>query len=150
MTGKSHPHEKFINELKDLLQLDYAAVEAYDSAIERFKNETFKMKFQEFRNDHHRHIKNVTEYLKKIGGDYPTGAGIKKILTQGKVILANLAGDISLLKAMKSNELETTEAYKHINAYPDIPSDIKDALLDGYQDEKRHLLWIEKELDKSW
>ncbi len=129
-----------------MLTLDYAAVEAYDAAIERFENDFYKNKFSEFKNDHKEHIKKICEFLEKQKEDHPENGGIKKILTQGKVILAKLMGDIGILRAMKSNVIETTNYYGSINLCRNIPTQIKKALLKGYEDEKKHLSWIEHEL----
>jgi rubrerythrin len=137
-----------MSELKDLLSLDYAAMEAYEASIERFINPDYKKQFDEFKKDHEEHIKNISNFFKEIGQDYPKGAGLKKILTEGKVVLSGLVGDQAILKAMRSNELETTQSYEQINSYPNIPSNIINILKKGYEDEKKHLEWIEKELDK--
>jgi rubrerythrin len=130
------------------MSLDYAAVEAYDASIERFINPEYKKQFHKFKKDHEDHIKNISNFCKEIGQDYPKGPGMKQILTEGKVVLAGLVGDQAILKAMKSNELETTTSYKQINTYPTIPANLKEVLKKGYEDEKRHLEWIEKELDR--
>lgn len=149
MTDDTENHDEFIYDLKNLLSLDYAAIDAYETAIEKLTNQTYKNKLEEFKKDHQNHVKNISNYLKKKNEDVPTGAGLKRILTQGKVVLANLAGDIAILKAMRSNEVDTTEAYENINNYSHLLPEIKKSLLDGYEDEKRHLAWIEKELAEA-
>jgi len=140
--------EDFLGELVSLIQLDYDAIEAYDAAIHRIRNTEYKNKLTEFKKDHQAHIKNLSPYVNKEEHEAPTGPGIKSILTQGKVVLANLVGDTAILKAMKSNEVDTNKAYQHINEYGSIPSELKDSLRKGYEDEKRHLDWIEKELQR--
>ncbi len=140
--------DHFIQELKDLISLDYAAVEGYETAIKGIKNQKYKVILEGFKNDYERHIGTISHFLKTRGYNCPTGPGIKKLLTQGKVILATFAGDIAILKAMRGNEIMTNEVYEKINTYDDIPSDIKKALMEGYRDEKYHLLWIEEELDE--
>jgi len=144
---KGQTQEDFIEALKDLLSLDYTAVEAYEAAIQRVKNEKYKRKLDEFRADHLNHIKTITNFLKKHGHEVPTGPGLKKIIVQGKVLLANIGGDGAILKAMKSNAIDTSRAYQAINTFEVIPLDFRKDLLDGFEDEKRHLMWIEEELD---
>ena len=145
MTNNLEDH--FIQDLKNLVSLDYAAIEGYEAALKGIKNKEYKNILEGFKNDHERHIRNISHFLKMKGYNCPSGPGMKKLLTQGKVILATFAGDIAILKATMGNEIITTEAYEKINAYIDIPSDIKKALLEGHEDEKKHLLWIEDELD---
>jgi len=140
--------EDFVSHLDDLIQLDYDAIEDYKAAINRIQNNQYKEKLKEFKEDHHNHTRNLSGFLKNEGYDAPTGPGMKSLLTQGKVILGNLAGDTAILKAMRSNEVDTNNAYKKINEYDNIPVSLKDLLRKGYEDEKRHLDWIEKELKR--
>ena len=140
--------DHFIQELKDLVSLDYAAIEGYEAAIKGIKNEKYKNVLEGFKNDHERHINAISHFLKKKGYNCPTGPGMKKLLIQGKVILATFAGDIAILKATRGNEVMMNEAYEKINTYNDVPSDIQKILREGYQDENNHLLWIEEELDE--
>ena len=43
---------------------------------------------------------------------FPLLGSAKSYLTQGKVILANLIGDLTILRAMRSNEIDTNTAYE--------------------------------------
>lgn len=140
--------EEFVQDLISLIQLDYDAIEAYEAAINRLQTSQYKEKLTEFKEDHQSHIKNLSPFVKGVGHGAPTGPGMKSLLTQGKVVLANIVGEVGVLKAMKSNELETNKAYQKINDYRNIPSHLKDSLRKGYEDEKKHLNWIEKELER--
>ena len=74
---------------------------------------------------------------------------MKSLLTQGKVVLANLFGDEAILGAMKSNEVDTNTAYERMNKYEDAPADIKGALKKGLEDEKRHAAWLQRPLENK-
>ncbi|OJW50241.1 MAG: hypothetical protein BGO67_02630 [Alphaproteobacteria bacterium 41-28] len=139
----------FIAELKDLVTLDYDAVEAYEAAINRLENEEYKKVLEEFKKDHERHIQEVSDFLIDINKSPPSGPSIQSILTQGKVVLGNLLGDKTILRAMKSNEIDTKSAYEKINTYKKIPDELKDILERGLKDEKRHLAWVEKKLEEK-
>ena len=67
-------------------------------------------------------------------------------MTQGKVTLANLVSEKMILRAMRSNEIDTNTAYGRINNYEEIPDEIRNSLKRNLQDEKRHLAWLEKTL----
>lgn len=137
--------ENFADALKELTELDYAAVEAYEAAIERLENPQYKKKLQEFKMDHERHIKELSDLLEKSNHEAPQGSPLgKELLTKGKVILANLAGDKAILNAMKSNEIDTNTAYERMNDRQDKWSDAKDILSRGLQDERTHKEWLEK------
>ncbi|MBL0942527.1 MAG: DUF2383 domain-containing protein, partial [Alphaproteobacteria bacterium] len=57
--------EDFEVALKELLELDYDAVEAYEAAINRLENQEYKTQLNTFKNDHERHIKEISALLKK-------------------------------------------------------------------------------------
>jgi rubrerythrin len=147
-TNLNYLEDNFIQELKDLVCLDYAAVEAYETAIGKLKNEKYKDTLERFKYNHQTHIKDISQFLKEKGYNCPRGPGAKLLFSQGKVILATFAGDVAILKALRRNEVTTVDAYENINTYNEIPITIKKVLLNGYEDEKDHLFWIEEELDE--
>ena len=149
MTTKVGLQADFIAALKDIISLDYDAVEAYEATINRLENEEHKKILESFKKDHQRHIEELSAFLKKRNDTSPTGASLKSLLTQGKVLLANMIGDKMILRAMRSNEIDTNTAYGRINNDDDIPEEIRDTLRHDLQDEKKHLSWIEKTLDND-
>lgn len=139
----------FITAIKDLIELDYDAIAAYEAAIERMDNETYKNKLNSFKQDHEKHIEGLSAFLQDKGKDGPTGPSVKSYLTQGKVVLANLIGDRTILIAMRSNEIDTNTAYERINNYEDMPQEIRETLKQGLEDERRHLAWLEEILEEE-
>ena len=61
----------------------------------------------------------------------------------------NLMGDLTILRAMRTNEIDTTTAYGRINNYEDIPKEIRGILKQGLEDERRHLVWLEETLEDA-
>ena len=78
----------FMKALKNLVSLDYDAVEAYQAAIDRLEDEEYKKALEGFKQDHLKHIKELSAFLKKHNHTPPTGPSSKSLLTQGKVTLA--------------------------------------------------------------
>jgi len=138
----------FVEALKNVIEVDYDAVEAYDAAISRLNNEHFKSALKNFKDDHLRHIKELSNLLRKRNEKTPEGPDIKQWLTKGKVIIANLMGDGAIIDAMISNEKDTNCAYQNINEREDIWDDAKEILKRGLEDEKRHKDWLEKNKEK--
>jgi len=138
----------FRDAIQSLIKLDYAAVAAYQEAIEHLEKQEYKDKLAEFKNDHERHISELSSVFKTMGGIPPKSAGIKQLFTQGKVVFADLLGDKAILKAMKSNEDDTNQAYYNINKHPDITNEAIDALEAGLEDERKHRAWIVSALAK--
>lgn len=136
--------DNFVTALQELVELDFDAAEAYLAAINRLDNLVYRTKLQEFREDHLRHIRELTELLQRHGEDAPTGpSAVKQWLTKGKVVLADLAGDHAILAAMKSNEDDTNTAYERMVAHKNKWLDAEDTLQRGLSDERRHREWLE-------
>lgn len=133
----------FAEALKELVELDHAAVEAYEAAIERLENPSYQKKLKEFKGDHEHHIEEISALLKKNKHDVPEGGTAKQILTTGKVLLANMVGDNTILQAMKSNEIDTNTAYERMNEHEEKWPEATDIIRKGLQDEKRHKAWLE-------
>ena len=132
--------------LKNLIELDYDAIEAYDAAISRVKSEAYRAKLTEFRDDHQRHTVTLSRVLRDSGQEPPSGPDLKRILTQGKVIVAGLAGDRAILFAMKTNETDTNVAYERATTNDVVPPTVKELLRQNLADERRHRAWMEEQL----
>jgi rubrerythrin len=141
----------FVEAIKELIELDYDAVEAYKLAIKKLKKREYKDKFQEFEGDHNKHIKQLSEFLTKNNEDAPTKPDkSKSLLLKAKVEGASLLGDESILKAMFSNEKDTVTAYDRMHKRGNESSDKKIVKIidDGLEDEKHHKNWLKAELEK--
>lgn len=132
--------------LYNLIELDYDAIEAYDAAIARLKNDAYRAQMREFRADHLRHTEELSRVLRDSGREPPKGPDIKRVLTQGKVMVAGLVGDRAILFAMKTNETDTNVAYERASSSSVIPMQVKDLLRRNLADERRHRAWIEEQL----
>lgn len=97
----------FVDAIKELVELDYDAIEAYEAAINRITDENYKTQLQRFKEDHERHVKELNELLSKHKEEEITGPSSKQWLTKGKVVLATQIGDRAILHAMLSNEEDT-------------------------------------------
>lgn len=138
---------RLVDTLKNLIQLDFDAIEAYRAAIKRIDHAEIKTRVGEFMSDHERHTRELSELVRELGDTPPTSGDIKAMLTKGKVVIGNLIGDRGVLKAMKSNEDETNTAYEQALARTDIsPVRVREVLERNLEDERRHRAWIEQKL----
>jgi uncharacterized protein (TIGR02284 family) len=129
-----------------LLELDYDAIEAYRSAIERLDDVSDKAQLGSFLADHERHVRELTPIVEGMGKRASKGPDIKQWLTKGKVVIMGLAGDNAILLAMKTNEDDTNRAYERATSRNDLPVDVRDVLERNLQDERRHRAWLEARL----
>lgn len=146
MVGKE---KDLVKLLKDLVELDYDAIEAYRAAIDRIDDDRDKAPLRRFLEDHERHISELTVLVRGMGEEPPQGADIKAVLTKGKVVLGGLIGDRAILLAMKTNEDDTNKAYERAAARSDLPAHIRDVIDRNLADERRHRAWIEARLSKQ-
>ncbi|MDF2964955.1 MAG: hypothetical protein K0Q51_343 [Rickettsiaceae bacterium] len=136
----------FTSAVLDLIELEYDAKEAYEAAINRLENQVYVKQLQEFLADHERHIKELTKLVENHDETAPKGPSGKQWLTKGKVMLGNLISDEAILRAMRSNEIDTNAAYDRMADYDDIWPDAKDFVARAFADEKRHKAWFDKTL----
>lgn len=138
----------FSDTLKNLIALDFDAVAAYEAAINRLDDPLIKDQLGEFMSDHQRHIQELSAIVRELGELPPTDKDFKAVLTQGKVVIGNLAGDKGILQAMKSNEDDTNQAYEQALKRTDILPRAEGLLKQNLADERRHRSWIEERLSR--
>lgn len=140
----------FTKVIKELVELDYDAKEAYEAAINRLNNTSYKIQMQQFKEDHERHIQELNELLAAHDKEKVKGPSTKQWLTKGKVVISGLAGDdITILRAMHTNEQDTNTAYTRANNHDGKWEDAEEVLKDALADERRHKKWIEDILGVS-
>jgi len=143
--------KSFTQAIKELVELDYDALGAYESAINNLENSEYKKKFEEFKLDHQRHITELSAFLSRCNETAPSGPdNMKKVLVKGKVELASLFGDQNILSAMLSNEEDTNTAYERINARIGESADkeIAKIIAAGLADERKHRDWIQSNISQ--
>ena len=128
--------------LEDLIQLDYDAADAYQAAIDRLENASFRSSLAQFKRDHLRHITELGDIVSSMGRTPPKEGDMKALLTKGKVVIAGLMADESILQAMRTNEADTNTVYERAVQFHGVPSDTRDVLQRGLEDERRHCEWI--------
>ena len=143
-------HEKdTVKLLKDLIELDYDAIEAYRAAIDRLEDVSDKTQLRRFLEDHERHVSDLTFLVRGMGAEAPVGGDIKRVLTKGKVVISGLLGDRAILLAMKSNEDDTNTAYERAAGRTDLPANAREVIERNLSDERRHRAYLEGRLAKQ-
>lgn len=127
----------------NLLHLEHDAIAAYDSTIERLSDAESKRQIEAFRRDHEQHVRTLEGFAARLGIEAPTSGDAKQMLTTGKVALAGLAGDGAVLKAMKTNEDDTVQAYEQASSNTDADNEMRTAFATALEDERRHRAWME-------
>lgn len=143
--------EKPLETLKSLMQLDIDAVHAYTQAIENIEHRAVRDQLMAFRGDHERHVTELSQCIRRLGGDPPERQrDFKGFLIQGFTAVRSLTGTEGALKAMKSNEQTTNEHYREALEIQ-FPPDVRAVVERNFEDEKRHLAYVDDALaDRLW
>ena len=140
--------QKMIKELNDLIQLDIDAIHAYDQAISNIDATFVSQQLEGFKSDHQRHVTEVSDVVRRLGGDPPEfKRDFKGFLIQGMTAIRSATGNEGALKAMQTNEKTTNKNYKQA-VEMEFPADILQLLQKNYDDERRHLAWIEDAIQR--
>jgi uncharacterized protein (TIGR02284 family) len=132
--------------LNSLIELDYDAIAAYRSAIDKLGNADDKSALRGFMADHERHIVDLRPFVERFGEKASDGTNAMVILTKGKVVIAGLMGDRAILEAMKSNEDDTNRRYEKAASRRDLPSELMGVLEKNLSDERRHRAYLVQRL----
>jgi rubrerythrin len=144
MVGNETTFEKLVT---DLIYLEYDAIAAYESCIERLDDKAFSSQIATFREDHLHHLSTLNEIAREANIVAPTKGDMKQMLTTGKIALADMMGDAAILKAMKTNEDDTVTAYERASRHEDARPESKAFFMKAHQDEERHREWMTKTAD---
>lgn len=144
-------HDEIIDDLNDLIQLDFDAVQAYTQAIDEIDVPTIRDELMHFRTDHDRHVTGLTSIVRRYGGrPVEQSRDFKGFLIEGLTAVRSKMGTENALNAMRSNEQLTNREYQEA-VRKDYPMDILSELEANFADEQRHLQYIEQTINgRMW
>lgn len=132
----------FASLVEDLLLLEHDAIAAYEQTIDKLERADFKQQIAAFKADHDRHVQELTAMAQQVGATAQRDGDMKQMLTTGKIKLASLMGDRTILAAMRTNEEDTVTAYDRASRFADLPTDARTVFERAHQDELRHREWM--------
>jgi rubrerythrin len=139
-----------IEMLGSLAQLDVDAYHAYGQAIESIDIGTVRAELSRYQQDHLRHYQELSRTISALGGSPPEfSKDFKGYFISGFTSLRSVTGTKGALEAMQSNEKTTNKNYGEASAHADLPPEIHEMLVSFYQDEQRHLRFIERALSEE-
>ncbi len=139
-------NKEIAKKLINLAQLDIDAVEAYEQALKNIDVSNIHRKISEFRDDHIQHIEDLSEIITALGETPPKRTkDIKGFLIAGFTAIRSATGTMGALKAMRGNEELTNRKYHEALEW-ELPTKIKHVVEKNYEDEKRHLRYIENKI----
>jgi uncharacterized protein (TIGR02284 family) len=134
--------DKIIEECNELIRMDRDAIGAYQEAIEKIEHPDMAQQLERFKGDHQRHVNELTAIVGRLSGTPAKKPDLKGAARKTMTKIAGLLGVEPVLMAMRSNEKALNETYER-HSKMDFPADILDVIRRNYQDEQRHLAWVE-------
>lgn len=149
MTNISDHLKENLETLMSIMQLDIDDAHAYEQVISNLEDEELKSKFQEFKKDHERHIQEIATLIKEMEGVPPEySRDFKGYLISGYTAIRSMMGTKGALEAMQTNEKMTVKRYEEA-LQKNLSSKARDLLTKNFQDERRHLSFIETVLSSE-
>ncbi len=137
---ETKPAQKLIS----LIQLDIDAVHAYEQAIKNIDVEIIRNRLSEYKEDHQRHVRDLSSQVRSEGETPPEySPDFKGFLIKGFTALQSAMGTYGALKAMQMNEKLTNKKYSEASRW-EVPFEAKSIIERNYEDEKRHLRYVEE------
>ncbi|WP_437287710.1 helix-hairpin-helix domain-containing protein [Sorangium sp. So ce406] len=130
-----------LEQIVGLILLDMAAAEAYRVAIAACTTPEIKRQLEAFRGDHERHARELSDALGASLPDQPDERG--QCIRRYTELSAR--EERSALVAMRGNEELTNDAYASALG-SDLPDDVRRMVEANWQDERRHIRWINEEI----
>ncbi len=129
-----------------LILLDMVAAEAYRVALGVCKAPEIKKQLEEFRRDHERHVRELSEALGAAPPEQPDERG----MCIQRYTELSAREDRTALVAMRGNEELTNDAYASALA-SELPDEVRQLIEANWQDERRHIRWITEEIrTRGW
>ncbi len=139
----------FVGMLHELVELEFDAIEAYKTAIDRVVDEDFKSLLIRFNEQHERHVVEINHILIARGVEAVKGPTGKRWVIKGEVMLGQaIDNDKGILKVMFYIEEDTNKGYETLCQYK-IWEEAVEILEQGLKDEQGHKRWLEEILD-NW
>jgi uncharacterized protein (TIGR02284 family) len=142
--------DRLLAELNNLVQLDIDAIRAYQEAIDSSQDTAVRRKLESFKGDHERHVSKLSAEVEELGGTPAKSRDLPGFLIEGFTAVHSIAGTEGALKAMRVNEMVTNSTYEKAAGNELYPTKIRALIEQNYRDEKRHLAWIEKYVQRTF
>lgn len=134
--------------LIQLAQIDIDAIRAYTQAIHNCSDTELTRILAGFREDHDRHVLELSHAIRMLGGRPPQNADLSGFAIAGFTTIAANTGRIGTLMAMESNEIVTNDAYDRA-LFVDMDPQWRDLVERNAADEQRHLETLRQLLETN-
>ena len=129
-----------------MINLDWDAAECYDRAMENIETPELRRNLGSFADDHRRHVDRLSERMRDLGEIPPERSkDMKGYFLEGFAAIRSMTGEDGALKALHSSEKLTNKA-TGMPENENLDAEARQIIMQNYDDEKRHLAYIEEVL----
>ncbi|KAA9006647.1 ferritin-like domain-containing protein [Histidinibacterium aquaticum] len=129
--------------VRNLLELESVAIAIYDSALERLSAAEELSALADFRQDHVRHVQELTEMAARLRINNVPKHGSAPTQSFSGLEMNELESLPQLMRALKTNEENTGIAYRKAAANPLSDLDMTRIFHAAAHDEEQHQEWME-------
>ena len=147
LVDRDDANQDVVDDLNDLLQLDCDAVAAYEIAIGKLRDVGARGDLVLFKQDHERHIEDLSRTVLRLGGTPKDRGDLKGILVDALTALRSASGDVGALRAIRMAERIVNRRYGSTLAHA-LSEDARAIVKAHRDDERHHLLEIRDHLER--
>jgi bacterioferritin (cytochrome b1) len=143
MTGPTKGAAELLN---GLLELEYDALSAYDTALAHLAEERDRRQIDAFLTTHHRHVAELSQLVVDRREEPVVRGDFRRLLEKGKVALGAIAGEQAVIVAMKSNADDLATAYQRAITDTSLNDRERSVIERCLADQHWHSAWLENRL----
>ena len=138
-----HKGDGFGIALSEVVEVECDTLYAYEEAINLIENEEYKEQLECFRKDHISYITDISNLLR----EHEFEPSVEPQMThkpplKGKRDFKNFMGDLSILRAIRNDEVKNNMIYEWLTTLSDIWPDSHKILDKAFAKEKTHNDWF--------
>jgi len=136
-----------VDTLNNLLIADFDAIGLYDRVLQSIDNEQFRGPLIQFREDHQRHINDLTQAIRNIQGEPMSRPSLMGPIAKVMASMAStLMGNKGSLQALYQGEQYVKNIYDQAPV-GGLPTQLRELVARNAEDEHRHSQWVRETLD---
>jgi rubrerythrin len=136
-----------VQHLASLMHLDIDAAEVYDEVLRHVTDEEIAASYRAFKGEHAHHATVLSDIIKDMGEQPPEPReDLMGRLAEIAMGVRSVTGDTGALHAMHAAERYHNSRYAEAQQWIIEDAAVKETLAGFYEEEKRHLAFIERRL----